>query len=147
MLSDSQVDQLERLFWDSTLEEFPSVLGRYLPILFSELRTVRLLYNDRVDDFFTANTNTTEDTSHGGPQDRNNPSIRRREQPSQHQETATGVGGGEDPRGPERQDPNHAGQLPAKRGRGRPKGGGNKGKLVTGADGEQVGGQILPAVE
>ena len=145
MLSDSQVDQLERLFWDSTLEEFPSVLGRYLPILFSELRTVRLLYNDRVDDFFTANT--TED-SHGRQEDtRNNPALRGRPQLNLHQEDAADLGGRGDPRSIERSDTDQASQLPAKRGRGRPKGSSRKGKLVARADSEQVGGEILPEVE
>lgn len=146
MLSDSQVDQLERLFWDSTLEEFPSVLGRYLPILFSELRTVRLLYNDRVDDFFSANT--TED-SHGGQEEdsRNNPALRGRVLLNIHQENEAGLGGNGDPRSIERSDTDQASQLPSKRGRGRPKGSRSKGKLVARADSEQVGGEILPSGE
>lgn len=146
MLSDSQVDQLERLFWDSTLEEFPSVLGRYLPILFSELRTVRLLYSDRVDDFFSANT--TEDTSHGRHEDsRDNPALRGRVLTNEHQENEAGLGGNGDPRSIEREDTDQASQLPAKRGRGRPKGSRSAGKLVARTDSEQVGGEILPAGE
>jgi len=145
VLSDSQIDQLERLFWDSTLEEFPTVLGRYLPILFSELRTVRLLYNDRVDDFFSSNT--TEDTSHGGPAEdsRDNPALRGRVQLNIHQEDEAGLGGNGDPRSIERPDQDQAGFLPAKRGRGRPKGSSRKGKLVSRTNSEQVGGEILPA--
>ena len=41
MLTDDQVDKLERMFWSSTIDEMPMILGRYLPLLFQELRTVR----------------------------------------------------------------------------------------------------------
>ena len=42
MLTDDQVDKLERMFWSSTIDEMPMILGRYLPLLFQELRSFSL---------------------------------------------------------------------------------------------------------
>lgn len=51
MLSNDQVNELERLIVFSTMDNLPLVLSRAIPLLFSELRLVRATLDSKVGDF------------------------------------------------------------------------------------------------
>lgn len=49
MLTDEQVDELERLIVYATMDNLPLILSRAIPLLFSELRTVRATLDARIN--------------------------------------------------------------------------------------------------
>ena len=51
MLSDKQIDDLERLIVFGTMDDLPLILSRAIPVLFAELRLVRATLDSRVNDF------------------------------------------------------------------------------------------------
>lgn len=51
MLSDEQIDSLERLIVFSTMDQLPLVLSRAIPVLFSELRLVKATLDSKVNHF------------------------------------------------------------------------------------------------
>jgi len=51
MLTDEQVDELERVIFGSTIDDLPMILGKALPLLFAELRVVRATLDSKVASF------------------------------------------------------------------------------------------------
>ena len=51
MLSDNQIDELERLIVFSTMDQLPLILSRAIPVLFSELRLVKATLDSKVNHF------------------------------------------------------------------------------------------------
>lgn len=67
MLSDEQVDELERVIFGSTIDDLPMILGKALPLLFAELRIVRATLDSKVSRFLEVPSNvTSRDASTGG---------------------------------------------------------------------------------
>lgn len=54
MLTDEQVDQLEKAVCTSTLNDLPTLLTRLIPALFAELRLTRDAMRERTDAFLKA---------------------------------------------------------------------------------------------
>lgn len=65
MLSDEQVDELERVIFGSTIDDLPMILGKALPLLFAELRIVRATLDSKVSRFLEV-PNVTRDAGTGG---------------------------------------------------------------------------------
>ena len=148
MLSDSQIDELERLIVFSNMDDLPLVLGRAIPILFAELRMVRATLDSKVNAFLQGGTSDAsglpEGKSHAGTDS----------------QSPQGVSGGNEFVGlddslPGNRQPQHdqglAGGHPEtigepgngpKRKRGRPKGSRNKSKLGAGGGQQEVGGSV-----
>lgn len=51
MLSDEQIDSLEKLIVFSTMDQLPLILSRAIPVLFSELRLVKATLDSKVNNF------------------------------------------------------------------------------------------------
>jgi len=51
MLTDEQIDSLERLIVFSTMDQLPLILSRAIPVLFSELRLVKATLDSKVNHF------------------------------------------------------------------------------------------------
>jgi hypothetical protein len=66
MLSDEQVDELERVIFGSTIDDLPMILGKALPLLFAELRIVRATLDSKVSRFLEVPNVTSRDASTGG---------------------------------------------------------------------------------
>lgn len=67
MLSDEQVDELERVIFGSTIDDLPMILGKALPLLFAELRIVRATLDSKVSRFLEVPSNVTNrDAGTGG---------------------------------------------------------------------------------
>lgn len=62
MLTDDQVDELERLIIYASMDTLPLVLSRAIPVLFAELRTVRAAMDSRAQAFLEG-----FDVGHGRP--------------------------------------------------------------------------------
>ena len=52
MLNDEQVDALERAVYGSTMDNLPMVLGKVLPMVFSEWRLTRAALDEKASRFF-----------------------------------------------------------------------------------------------
>lgn len=143
MLSNSQVDELERLIVFSTMDNLPLVLSRAIPLLFSELRLVRATLDSKVGDFLGGLSSADEQRepvvsrpSEDGLRERTElvaarPQVQGHSNPPADQGLA---GGGHQGQG-------HTGQP--KRRRGRPKKVAGPSQLDTGAGQPQVGGPVV----
>ena len=156
MLTDDQVDKLERMFWSSTIDEMPMILGRYLPLLFQELRTVRQLYHGRVEEFFAEPTTDLvrdhdvkdqqlESGVPDGAERAAHPTALRQRaysgtDPISSVSESKSVGGSGDSGG---SDAGADSQLIPHRKRGRPKGSRNKVRVGRADSGAEVGGEVL----
>jgi len=146
MLSDEQVNELERLIVFSTMDNLPLVLSRAIPLLFSELRLVRATLDSKVGDFLgginhadNQRGEVAEFAGSAGLRERTEPVAARPQVPGDSNAPAdTGVAGGFDPA--------HGSSEGGKRRRGRPKKVRGAGELDTGAGQPQVGGEVAPAV-
>lgn len=144
MLTDDQVNELERLIVFSTMDNLPLVLSRAIPLLFSELRLVRATLDSKVGDFLGGITHAdnqrgevAEFAGSEGLRERHEPLANRKEvQGGGHSPTDTGVAGGFDPANGHPEG--------GKRRRGRPKKERGPIELDTGADQQAVGGAIAP---
>jgi hypothetical protein len=56
MLSDAEIDQLERLIVHSDLNQLPLILMRAVPMLFAELRVVRAALDQHTNSFLGEQT-------------------------------------------------------------------------------------------
>lgn len=149
MLSDKQIDDLERLIVFGTMDDLPLILSRAIPVLFAELRLVRATLDSRVNDFLQG----------GLPSDLPEAAT---DYEGTDRAGQTGVPEGGQPVGLDNQVPGHSanadsvvdrGHSPQPQGsgegkvvrkRGRPKGSRNK-KRVDARDGQQaVGGEVQP---
>jgi len=52
MISRKQLDEIENYLFDASLNDIPNVLGRVMPMLFSEMRVMMDLLDTRTEDFF-----------------------------------------------------------------------------------------------
>jgi hypothetical protein len=146
MLSDAQVDELERLIVFSTMDTLPLVLSRAVPLLFSELRLVRATLDSKVGDFLGGITNADDQRTvvatgagEAGLRERHEPvAVRPQVQGHGNPPADQGLAGGE------HQGQGDTGQP--KRRRGRPKKGSGPSQLDTGAGQPQVGGPVTPEV-
>ncbi len=146
MLTDAQVDELERLIVFSTMDTLPLVLSRAVPLLFSELRLVRATLDSKVGDFLGGITNADDQRTEvatgageAGLRERHEPvAARPQVQRNGNPPADQGLAGGE------HQGQGDTGQP--KRRRGRPKKGSGPSQLDTGAGQPQVGGQVTPEV-
>jgi len=66
MLSDEQVDELERVIFGSTIDDLPMILGKALPLLFAELRIVRATLDSKVSRFLEVPNVINRDAGTGG---------------------------------------------------------------------------------
>ena len=146
MISNSQVDELERLIVFSTMDNLPLVLSRAIPLLFSELRLVRATLDSKVGDFLGGignaddrRTEVDQGAASEGLPSRHEPLADRQEvqAPSKPEgDTPVARGLGQESGGGEG----------GKRRRGRPKKDRSAGIVDTGASQPQVGGPVAPEV-
>jgi len=145
MLSNSQVDELERLIVFSTMDNLPLVLSRAIPLLFSELRLVRATLDSKVGDFLGGIGNADDERTEvdqradtEGLPSRHEPLADRKEvQAPSVAQGHTPVAGG--------LDQESGSGASGKRRRGRPKKDRSAGIVDTGAGQPQVGGPVNPA--
>ena len=139
MLSNSQVDELERLIVFSTMDNLPLVLSRAIPLLFSELRLVRATLDSKVGDFLGGIGEQREEvaaaTGEAGLRGRAEslaarPEVQVGRQPEGHQVVADGNAAEDGARDS------------GKRKRGRPKKIASPSQMDTGASQPQMGGPV-----
>ncbi len=140
MLTDEQVDELERLIVYATMDNLPLILSRAIPLLFSELRTVRATLDARINSFFGGLGNgLPEGSDTAGLPERNVGVERRPEVPLAEEAGPAGSTGGDSP----------AQELPEnprpKRGRNRRKKGVGESGVDGGSGQPEVGGEVLDA--
>ena len=141
MLSDEQLDQLEVAMLTSKLQDIPTMLTQYLPVLFSELRVTRTALNEMLEERLDAISGRASGGSGGVPVGPVNQPV-----PVEVQQVERNAG--EDVPDEQREDtPSVQSSTNTRAKRSRKRSRKNTAAVVSGSDKPEVGGEVRTGTE
>ena len=141
MLSDEQLDQLEVAMLTSKLQDIPTMLTQWLPVLFSELRVTRTALQEMLEERLDAISGRASGDSGGVPVGPVNQPV-----PVEVQQVERNSG--EDVPDEERADtPSVQASTNTRAKRSRKRSRKNKAAVVSGSDKPEVGGEVRESPE